>query len=234
MNQTTERDDGDRSHRFLGNVQETLPLLGTLIAANLAVFLIEAVTASSTANTTSSSLVRDGGLYGPAVENGEWWRILTSGFLHASWGHFVSNMVALVFLGVLLGHALGGVRSTLIYLSALLGGAVAVLILDSQDLTVGASGAILGLAGAGIAVAWRQRRWLSLLLLGGWVITNILFTLTTPGISVAGHLGGFVSGALFVRLLFSGEGGQLRSVGVSVALGCLTLPILFVLALAIA
>jgi membrane associated rhomboid family serine protease len=168
-------------------------------------FLIAAVSAGSLSNTTSSFEVRDGGLFGPAVEDqGEWWRVLTSGFLHVSWEHFFSNMVALFLLGLLLGNALGAARFVIIYLGSLIVGGLFVLLFSPDSLTVGASGAVFGLAGAGLVVAWRQHRWIYFFLVAAWAITNLVFSISTPGISVAGHVGGLLGGAL-LGLLFSGR-----------------------------
>jgi rhomboid protease GluP len=224
----------ERRGGWLDNVGQTLPMLALLVAVNFAVFGLEAVTAGSLTHTLSSSLVRDGGLYGPAVEDGSWWRIVTSGFLHAGWGHLFGNMVALVVVGALLGSVLGVLRTAFVYAASLLGGAVAVLMFDADGLTVGASGAIFGLAGAGLFVAWRQRRWLILPFILAWVATNVAFTLSTPGVSVAGHLGGFAAGALVGRAFLAGDGTRLRSEGASLAVGVLAVVALSALALVVA
>jgi membrane associated rhomboid family serine protease len=187
------------------NLESSLVAIAVIAAANFVAFIIAAISAGSLANTGSSFEIRDGGLFGPAVEDqGEWWRVVTSGFLHISWEHFFSNMLALLLLGVLLGNALGAGRFVVIYLGSLVIGSLFVLLFSPNSLTVGASGAIFGLAGAGVVVAWRQRRWLFLLLVVAWAVTNLLFTLSTPGISVAGHFGGLLGGAV-LGLLFSGR-----------------------------
>ena len=187
------------------NLESTLYAIGLIVAINFVAFLIAAVSAGSLSNTTSSFEVRDGGLLGPSVEDrGEWWRVITSGFLHISWEHFFSNMVALLLLGLLLGNALGAARFVVIYLGSLVAGGLFVLLFSPDSLTVGASGAVFGLAGAGLVVAWRQRRFVFLFLVAAWAISNLVFTISTPGISVAGHLGGLLGGAL-LGLLFSGR-----------------------------
>ena len=187
------------------NLESTLYAIGVIVVVNLVAFLIAAVSAGSLSNTTSSFEVRDGGLFGPAVEDqGEWWRVLTSGFLHVSWEHFFSNMVALFLLGLLLGNALGAARFVIIYLGSLIVGGLFVLLFSPDSLTVGASGAVFGLAGAGLVVAWRQHRWISFFLVATWALTNLIFSISTPGISVAGHVGGLLGGAL-LGLLFSGR-----------------------------
>ena len=190
------------------NLESSLVAIAVIAVANFVAFIIAAISAGSLANTGSSFEIRDGGLFGPAVEDqGEWWRVVTSGFLHISWEHFLSNMLALLLLGVLLGNALGAARFVVTYLGSLVIGSLFVLLFSPDSLTVGASGAIFGLAGAGVVVAWRQRRWLFLLLVVAWAVTNLLFTLSTPGISVAGHFGGLLGGAL-LGFLFSGRSGD--------------------------
>ncbi len=189
------------------NLESSLIAIAVIVGVNFAAFLVAAASAGSIANTTSSFEIRDGGLSGPAVEDqGEWWRVITSGFLHVSWEHFFSNMIALFFLGLLLGNALGAARFVIIYLGSLLAGSGFVLLFSPDSVTVGASGAVFGLAGAGLVVAWRQRRIFYFVLVAAWAITNLVFTVSTPGISVAGHIGGFLGGGL-LGLLFSGPQG---------------------------
>ena len=187
------------------NLESSLVAIAVIAAVDLVAFLVAAVTAGSLSNTTSSFEIRDGGMLAPAVEDqGEWWRVLTSGFLHVSWEHFFSNMVALFLLGLLLGNALGAARFVIIYLGSLVVGGLFVLLFSPDSLTVGASGAVFGLAGAGLVVAWRQHRWIYFFLVAAWALTNLIFSISTPGISVAGHVGGLLGGAL-LGLLFSGR-----------------------------
>ena len=190
------------------NLESTLYAIGVIVIVNLVAFLIAAVSAGSFSNTTSSFEVRDGGLLGPAVEDqGEWWRVVTSGFLHVSWEHFFSNMIALFLLGLLLGNALGAARFVIIYVGSLVVGGLFVLLFSPDSLTVGASGAVFGLAGAGLVVSWRQKRFIYFFLVAAWAITNLVLTFSTPGISAAGHFGGLIGGAL-LGLVFSGTGGS--------------------------
>jgi rhomboid protease GluP len=193
------------------NIQSSLIAIGVIAGINLLAFLVAAVSAGDLNNTTSSFEIRDGGLFGPAVtDQGEWWRVVTSGFLHVSWEHFFSNMVALLFLGVLLGNALGAAKFVIVYLGSLVLGGLFVLLLSPDSLTVGASGAVFGLAGAGLVVAWKQKRIFTLLIVAAWVVTNIVFTFSTPGISIAGHVGGLLAGAL-LGWVFSGSPGKAGS-----------------------
>src|SRR5437762_9103654 len=72
--------------------------LGVIVAANLGVFVLEVATAPFS-GALHGSLVVHGGVDGPDVDQGEWWRILTAGFLHSGLTHLLGNMVALVILG---------------------------------------------------------------------------------------------------------------------------------------
>jgi membrane associated rhomboid family serine protease len=153
--------------------------------------------------------VEHGGLYGPAVDSGEWWRIGTSGFLHANAAHLLGNLIALVVLGGVLTLAIGPLRMVLVYVTGMLGAALSVLAFAPDALTVGASGAIFGLAGGALVVGWRQRRVMLLLFSALWIAYTLSSTLFVPGISQAGHLGGLFGGGVCGWLLV-GERAQLR------------------------
>ena len=167
-----------------------------LIALNVAVF----VGARSSVQAQSDLI-----LFGPAVADGDYWRLLTSGFLHVELMHIALNMLSLFWLGRMIEPALGHVRFVAIYLVSLLGGALGVMILSPNDPTLGASGAIYGLLGAAIVMA--RNRNISLIQSGLLPILalNFIFTLSVPGISLGGHLGGLVGGliATFVVEQFS-------------------------------
>lgn len=203
--------------------------LGVLVAASLVVFALEVVTAPLS-GTLHGTLVEHGGLYGPAVDRGEWWRIVTAGFLHSGTAHLLGNLVALVVLGGVLTLAIGPLRMVLVYLAGLLGSSLAVLAFAPDQLTVGASGAIFGLAGGALVVGWRQRRLLLLVFAGAWILYTLSSTLFVPGISQAGHLGGLACGGAGGWLLV-GPGAQLRSERAAVGLVSGLLAALFALAL---
>jgi membrane associated rhomboid family serine protease len=133
-------------------------------------------------------------LYGPAVAEGDYWRLVTSGFLHVSVTHILLNMLSLFWLGRMIEPALGHARFVGIYLASLLAGSLGVIILSNDDATLGASGAIYGLLGAAIVMA--RNRNISLISSGLLPILAINFALTIslPGISLGGHVGGFVGG----------------------------------------
>jgi membrane associated rhomboid family serine protease len=135
-------------------------------------------------------------LYGPLVGDGEWWRLLSSGFLHTRLFHVGLNLLALYWLGRMIEPALGHARFVAIYLVSLLTGSLGVLLLDPTSPTLGASGAVYGLLGAAIVMA--RNRNIDLIQSGLLPILglNLAFTFFIPGISIGGHLGGLAGGLL--------------------------------------
>jgi membrane associated rhomboid family serine protease len=92
-----------------------------------------------------------------------------------------------------------------IYLVSLLAGSFGALLLDADQLTVGASGAVYGIMAATFLVA-RQRGVEQLASqIGLWVILNLVFTFSVPGISIGGHLGGLAGGAAAALVIIAGE-----------------------------
>jgi membrane associated rhomboid family serine protease len=176
-----------------------------LIAANVLIYFINlAQGASLTEN--SGELFFDWALIGQAtvfpsgeqigVAEGEWWRLITSAFLHGSILHLGFNMLMLYWIGGPIEEAIGRARFLILYLvSGLAGAAGALLFTDANSITVGASGAIFGLLGAAL-VFERQRT----MVLGGSalsiIVVNLVLTFAVPNISIGGHIGGLIGGAL--------------------------------------
>jgi membrane associated rhomboid family serine protease len=133
------------------------------------------------------------------VAAGEYWRLITGGFLHAPRNplHILFNMYILYWLGTMLEPALGHVRFAALYFASLLSGAFGALLLTEANRgTVGASGAVFGLMGAAFVF---QRRsgvdpWRSGI--GMVIVLNLGLSFLIPGISIGGHLGGLVGGAV--------------------------------------
>ena len=158
--------------------------------------------AGATGGLGASTLFQNYSLYGPSVANGEVYRLLTSGFLHASLFHLFVNMYSLWILGTLLEPAIRRVQYLLIYFVSLLAGSFGALIVTPNAPTVGASGAIFGLMGAGVIVL--RHRGISPMQSGLpiWIGINLVFSFAVPGISVGGHIGGLIGGALAALILF--------------------------------
>lgn len=191
-----------------------------LIALNVIVFIAELGGGGGAATLEGGGrLVADGGLLGPAIsDGGEWYRIVTSGFLHAGPLHLFLNMFVLYILGTLLEEGIGTARMLGIYFVSLLAGSFGALLLDPNELTVGASGAVYGIMAATFLVA-RQRGVEQLASqVGLWVILNLAFTFAVPGISIGGHIGGLLGGAAAAAVIIAGERRGRGAVGLE-ALG---------------
>ena len=137
----------------------------------------------------------DMGLAREFLDAGEWYRLISSGFLHFGVLHVGMNMFLLFQLSRMLEPTLGSVKFTLVYFASLLGGAAGALILSPNALTGGASGAVFGMMAAAI-VGMRQRGVNPLQTgLGLTFLINIVLTLAIPNISIGGHFGGALAGA---------------------------------------
>ena len=144
-------------------------------------------------------------LWGPAVQNGDWYRLITSGFIHYGFLHIAFNMYALYILGSALERYVGSVRFALIYFLSLLAGSFGALVATPHAQSAGASGAIFGVMGA-LLVLERQRG-MALLggSIGGLLVINLVFTFAVPGISIGGHIGGLLGG-IATGVVLSGYG----------------------------
>jgi len=161
-------------------------------------FLFLWVTMGSTVLTNSGAIngrELDMALSQYFIDNGEWYRLISSGFLHYGLLHVGMNMFLLWQLGQLLEPALGRGRFALLYFAAMLGGSTGALALSPNALTGGASGAVFGLMAAA-AVGLHQRGINPMKTgIGATLLLNLLITFAIPGISVGGHLGGALMGA---------------------------------------
>lgn len=175
-----------------------------LVGLNLLVYLVEVVQSSSF-NVGNAAIIYDWALFGPAVADGEWYRIVTSGFLHSGLIHIGFNMYLLWILGGALERYAGAARMLAIYFSSLLWGSALVLIMSPNALTVGASGAVFGLMAAMLLL--ERQRGIALLgsSVGALLLINLLLTFTISNISIGGHLGGLAGGAA-AGFILSGYG----------------------------
>jgi membrane associated rhomboid family serine protease len=175
-----------------------IPLVtGTLIGLNVAVYLVTAVTTVRGFNHPEASSLFEKWQLQPerVASSDEFYRLLTSAFLHVSVLHILFNMAALAIIGPYLERLLGPWRFAAVYLLAALGGSVAVYAFGSRYTPVaGASGAIFGLFGAALLLVRElglDRQWLI-----ATIVLNFAFTFAVADISKLGHLGGFVVGCL--------------------------------------
>jgi membrane associated rhomboid family serine protease len=195
------RPDVKTKVRFWNARQPTL-VTYALMAINVAVFIYVSV-------KEPDSLTGRGGVTraGPQFDLGlakvllqdplnEYYRLVTSGFLHFGIIHLAFNMLLLFQLGQMLERALGRVRFGLLYAAGLLGGALGVVLMDTRSITGGASGAVFGLMAAAAVGLHRQGVNVFSTGIGTTLLLNLFITFTIPGISIGGHLGGAAAGAI--------------------------------------
>ena len=181
------------------NARQPVLVTYALIAVNAAVFVWVLLGSSRALGSRVTAREFDLGLNKAILEaTGEWYRLVTSGFLHFGIFHLAMNMFLLYQLGQLIEPAIGRVRFALVYAASLLGGSAGVLVLqgDSLGLHGGASGAVFGLMGA--AAVGLHRRGVNIFQtgIGLTLLLNLVITFTIPGISIGGHIGGIVAGVL--------------------------------------
>jgi len=173
----------------------TRGLIGLIVAA----FLLQAAEAGDI-DGLSGRIFQEGALYGPFVADGEWWRLITSSFLHAGPIHLLFNVLMLWWFGRPLENLLGRGRFLGIYAVGALCGAAGALLVAPTRPTIGASGAVFGILGAGVVLE-RSR----IPVFGGVafmvVAFNLVFSFVLSNVTVGGHLGGLVGGALAMLVL---------------------------------
>ena len=180
------------------------PVTIFMLVANIAVFFWMLSTPIDH-STGVHQLMLQGGIRYEPIAHGEYWRIITAGFLQFSLTHIGFNMYALAQAGMVVENLYGSAKFFAIYMVALIAGGVAAYetTIGTGEITAGASGAIMGLFGAIFALGLKTPQLRQTLV--GWALFPIVATLsvgfTTPGISNAGHLGGVIAGAIMGFIL---------------------------------
>ncbi len=166
------------------------PFVTGMIGLLVVIYLAQVATdASEDFSLTSSWL-----LYGPRVAAGEYWRIVTSGFIHGGLMHLGFNCYLLWVVGGMLERAIGSKRIALCYFGGLFGGAAAIMAANFDVPTVGASSAVLGLAGAIAGAVRGQPEMLRRTGVLPMIVLNLTLPLLIGRISFWGHFGGVVAG----------------------------------------
>jgi len=179
------------------------PATTLLLAINVAVFLLMSVTGVGLISPNWTALLKWGGDYGPFTLGGEYWRLITATFLHAGIIHIGMNMWCLYYLGPICERVFGRLQTIGIYLLTGIGGWLLSLAHDPTGLSVGASGAIFGIAGALVAGAkfgelslthGQKKALISTVV--SFLVISFAYGGFSPGVDNMAHIGGFVSGLL--------------------------------------
>lgn len=219
--------DGGPVGGIAGYFRES-PVTSTLIAINIAVFIAQILTGYplgiGSAGGGSGWVTEHGLLYGPAIADGEWWRIVTPGFLHLGLLHIAMNMYLLYVLGRMLEPELGSIQMLAVYVTSLLAGSLGALILDPRTFSAGASGAIFGLMGMAFVIARSRGLTDAVKQIGVLLVLNLVITFGYAGVSKGAHLGGVIGGAICGLILYElgerrgwlGRGATAQYVGTAI------------------
>jgi membrane associated rhomboid family serine protease len=190
-----------------------------LIGVNVLVALAELAT---NGGFLSSSIFEKGSLFATGfvsssgqplgVAHGQWWRLFTSMFLHASFFHLLINMYSLFFVGSIMEQLIGRWRFLLLYLASGLAGSAGALLISPLTPTVGASGAIFGVLG-GLFVLERRGNIATGGQIAGLIVINLVITFAfASSISVGGHIGGLIGGIILMVALLHFRRSTLYSI----------------------
>ena len=147
-------------------------------------------------------LIANFALFAPSVANGQWWLLITAGFLHGSIFHLLFNVYILWVIGSQLESIVGKTKFVVIYFVSLLGGSFAShLFSPSGSYSIGASGAIFGLMGAMLVVG--RKRNLDISQITTLVVINVVIGFVLSGIDWRAHLGGLAAGAFITWVLIN-------------------------------
>lgn len=192
----------------LTQIVELAPMTSALIAINLLVYIAMAVS-SREMDFSIATLIRWGGDFAPYTRNGEWWRLLSSTFVHGGLLHVTLNMWCLLMLGPLAELAFGKLPYFVAYLATGICASLTSVLHHTDQVSVGASGAIFGVAGLLITPLALKRLTIystsktsALKMLVQFALLNLVIGYVIPFVDVSAHVGGLVSG-LVIGLLFA-------------------------------
>ena len=186
-----------------------VPVTTALLAINISVFLVMLAFGAGLWHSANGVQLAWGANFGPATQDGQWWRLFTALFIHFGVVHLAFNMFALWDIGRLVERLFGRTRFLLLYLgSGVIGNVLSLVVQGNQAVSGGASGSIFSLYGALLVFLWRERkqvdasefRWL---FGGSLVFTAVMLGMgfVVPGIDNSAHGGGLVAGMLLGQVL---------------------------------
>jgi len=174
---------------------------------NILIFIIMVFSGIGIISFTPVDLLAWGANFKPVTTSGQWWRLLTSTFLHGGLMHLLANMYGLLFVGIFLEPKLGKTKYAIIYLATGIIASFASLYLHDATVSIGASGAIFGLYGVFLALLLTRvfpkdfsKAFLTSTLI--FIGYNLLMGFAGAGIDNAAHIGGLVSGFIIGLILY--------------------------------
>lgn len=194
----------DRENKVYESIFKPKKIVVTnvLIALNVLVFFV--VFALSGANLNVLNLLRYGALNSVLVQNGEFWRLITAGFLHGGIFHLLFNMYSLYIIGTQIENFVGKWKFLAIYFCSMITASLMSCVISPNSVSVGASGAIFGLLGALVYFGYHYRLYLGSVLRNQiipLILFNLLLGFMVSGIDNAAHIGGLIGGLLISMAL---------------------------------
>ncbi|WP_342601427.1 rhomboid family intramembrane serine protease [Psychrobacillus sp. FSL H8-0483] len=175
------------------------PVVSTLLALNIAIYILTSMP------IIGNQLFNLGVHFNLLISEGEYWRLVTPIFLHASLSHLLFNMFSLFIFGPELEQIAGKARFLTIYLLAgLIGNVATYLIHDWNYTSVGASGAIYGMLGAFAALVYYTKNFLPQLkqIIIPIIVIGVIMTFIQPGINTTAHIAGLITGFVIGIIYF--------------------------------
>lgn len=212
--------EAEKRENFMNNKRPTLTYF--LIIINVIVFALMYVYGNGSEDL--DTLIKFGANYIPLVKSGEYYRILTSAFLHIGAAHLIFNMYALYVAGSQIEYIYGKAKYIFIYLiSALMGSLFTVALSSDNVVAAGASGAIFGLFGSLLYFGYNYRGYMGNVLISQIVpvvILNLFIGFSNPNIGNAAHIGGLIGGYLISMVLGANidEGKKNRINGIIISI----------------
>lgn len=179
-----------RSNNF--GERSYMPIVTGLMVINALIFVYGMVIGAAESRIFEIDFMLNAAL---VDRDGSWWRVITSGFLHANLIHVGFNMYLLYAIGQQLEKRYGWMTFSGLYLAGLLGGSLGVFLIEPTSSAVGASGAVFALMGFLMVIQFKNGINVMQSGIGRLVAINIMFSFL-PGISMGGHFGGLLTGCL--------------------------------------
>lgn len=175
------------------------PVVSTIITINIIVFIITLLPGFG------DEILYAGMSVNGLIAEGEWWRIITSMFLHGGFMHVLFNMFSLFLFGPELENIAGKIRFLTVYFLGIFGAAATFVTQDALYASVGASGAIFGIIGAfGALVFYTHKSFPQLRqIILPIIVISVIMTFLQPNINAAAHLGGLVAGFVLGLVYFN-------------------------------
>ena len=172
----------------------------TILFTVLSVAWFGYITLKYGTTTSNTVLYENGAILGEYFTPNEWWRLITPIFVHIGVDHLISNMILLISLGPIIESTIGRTKFLLLYLLSGVGGNLAVLYFNPDVLTAGASTALYGLFGFLLIQTFNRQNAVLRNISSTYItiiVINLIYTFTNTHVSVVGHLGGLIAGAIF-------------------------------------